>query len=322
MQYVVQTIGSENRDQFTELAIRFPSAAFNREIPRRDWWCYDNPYDGAFSIVPANHEIAATCYVSGKRLSLGGMTVPAFEIGETATEPAHQRKGLFSKLVKSSVAYGFKHGAEVIYGTPNSQSTPGYSKLGFEIVTDDRSVMLIALNVFHWMPVLEKARRMLKGINNFVELSPEQYIQITCNFRRLHVSTTDYLQWRFSKPSLNYRFFQIKIENNTYLCALKPGFLGKYSFLICSECFYNGEKPSTRKSCSFVKRAAAENYNSAEYVGIQIHCEKPSFLKKVFLSFRAVIFHRNLPICFLAKSPGTFRANWFENFQLSDCDIG
>ncbi|MCP5916265.1 GNAT family N-acetyltransferase, partial [Klebsiella pneumoniae] len=79
-------------------------------------------------------EIAATSYLGGKRLVLRGVTMGAYEIGETATRPAHQRRGLFSQLVNASRAYAIASGRPLIYGTPNGQSTPGYAKLGFDIV--------------------------------------------------------------------------------------------------------------------------------------------------------------------------------------------
>ena len=111
---------------------------------RRKWYCFDNKLGGAFAVALSNDRVVSTCYLSGKSLLLNGNLYKAYEIGETATVNDHQRKGLFSKLVKLCVSYAFDDGAELIYGTPNSQSTPGYQKLGFKIITDTRSNLFIS----------------------------------------------------------------------------------------------------------------------------------------------------------------------------------
>jgi GNAT superfamily N-acetyltransferase len=65
----------------------------------------------------------------------GGATVAAVRAVDTATHPAYRRQGLFSRLTRQAVEQVTAHGVALIYNTPNSQSLPGYLKLGWQPVT-------------------------------------------------------------------------------------------------------------------------------------------------------------------------------------------
>jgi GNAT superfamily N-acetyltransferase len=65
------------------------------------------------------------------------------EIGDTFTHPEYQRQGMFSKLVNTTRDQGNFSGFSFIYGTPNSQSLPGYEKLNF--------AQIRRANVFSWV---------------------------------------------------------------------------------------------------------------------------------------------------------------------------
>lgn len=51
---------------------------------------------------------------------------------DTATHPAYQGKGIFSKLTKALLADCEKKGLHFVFNTPNSKSKPGYLKMGWE----------------------------------------------------------------------------------------------------------------------------------------------------------------------------------------------
>lgn len=54
---------------------------------------------------------------------------------DTATHPAHQRKGIFSRLTRAAIEDLREEGAAFIFNTPNHQSLPGYLKMGWSEVT-------------------------------------------------------------------------------------------------------------------------------------------------------------------------------------------
>jgi GNAT superfamily N-acetyltransferase len=51
---------------------------------------------------------------------------------DTATHPAHQGKGIFKKLTLQLIEEAGKQGYDFIFNTPNTQSTPGYLKMGWK----------------------------------------------------------------------------------------------------------------------------------------------------------------------------------------------
>lgn len=53
---------------------------------------------------------------------------------DTASHPAYQRLGIFSKLTRQAIAELTQMGIHFIYNTPNSKSLPGYLKMGWQIV--------------------------------------------------------------------------------------------------------------------------------------------------------------------------------------------
>lgn len=50
---------------------------------------------------------------------------------DTATDPDHQGKGIFRRLTQSAVAELTSAGYDAVFNTPNSQSRPGYLKMGW-----------------------------------------------------------------------------------------------------------------------------------------------------------------------------------------------
>jgi GNAT superfamily N-acetyltransferase len=50
---------------------------------------------------------------------------------DTATDPDHQGKGIFRRLTESAVMELASSGYDAVFNTPNSQSRPGYLKMGW-----------------------------------------------------------------------------------------------------------------------------------------------------------------------------------------------
>lgn len=96
----------------------------------------------------------------------------------TATRPAFQGKGLFTKLAELCYAAGAQEGFECIYGVANAHSTPGFlRKLGFSLVGPLEARIGVAWPEF-----------------SFGDLS-----QSTEEFRRIWTKAS--MAWRVSCPS-------------------------------------------------------------------------------------------------------------------------
>jgi GNAT superfamily N-acetyltransferase len=63
-----------------------------------------------------------------------GQMLRAVRAVDTATHPAYQRLGIFSKLTRQAVEDLKQEGVDLIFNTPNAQSLPGYLKMGWQIV--------------------------------------------------------------------------------------------------------------------------------------------------------------------------------------------
>jgi predicted N-acetyltransferase YhbS len=62
--------------------------------------------------------------VDGRRLS-------AVRAVDTATHPAHQGMGIFSRLTREALELLREEGVDLVFNTPNSKSLPGYLKMGW-----------------------------------------------------------------------------------------------------------------------------------------------------------------------------------------------
>jgi len=58
--------------------------------------------------------------------------IKAIRAVDTATHPQHQGKGIFKKLTLGLLEECESEGIDVVFNTPNSQSKPGYLKMGWE----------------------------------------------------------------------------------------------------------------------------------------------------------------------------------------------
>lgn len=316
MDYQVRLIGSDEVDAFRQ-AFAKSSLPIDRDAQRRrEWWCFDNPSGGAFAVATFGDDIVATCYIGGKPLSNIGSPL-SYEIGETATDPNHQRKGLFSKLVKAVVAHADNTGAAFVYGTPNTQSTPGYAKLGFDIIETGASWLFLMPSISYWtkvaFPRLSKAPR---------ELDFQQYARTTGSFKRLNHSSADYLQWRFDLSPWEYRYFEWVRGKDVFHCATRPGNLGLHKIIVCAEHFKNGQRVGAGQLSRWLRRTIWNAYSPKNYLGIYFHAALPNGPSQLLLKLQGTLPHRILPICAIAASGVSAEMEWFADFQLSDCDIG
>jgi len=93
------------------------------------WKIVQNPHGAGFvSLAVDKDKIVGTTTVTRKKIWFRGQWVEGAEIGDTFTDPGYQRMGIFTELVKSTRDRALGCGVQLIYGTPNSQSLPGYEK--------------------------------------------------------------------------------------------------------------------------------------------------------------------------------------------------
>ena len=98
-----------------------------------EWKAVKNPFQqGEIYLERKDDIVIGSTTITPKKISILGEELIAAEIGDTFTHPDYQRQGVFSKGVNECTKLATSKGIEVIYGTPNSQSLPGYQhKLGY-----------------------------------------------------------------------------------------------------------------------------------------------------------------------------------------------
>lgn len=134
-----ELIVADNLDYKTALSIgnfisSFANSEENRYLSNYQaqyylWKIVENPHGCGFvSLAVDKGKIVGTTTITRKKIWFRGQWVNGAEIGDTFTDPDYQRMGIFTKLVKSTRDRALKSGVQLIYGTPNSQSLPGYEK--------------------------------------------------------------------------------------------------------------------------------------------------------------------------------------------------
>lgn len=100
-------------------------------------WLYrDNPDGQAVGFDAWEDDRLAAHYVCvAARAHVNGAPAPVLLSLNTATHPAHQGKGLFTRLAALTYQAGAELGYHGVYGVANANSTPGFvRKLDFQLV--------------------------------------------------------------------------------------------------------------------------------------------------------------------------------------------
>ncbi len=127
------------------------------------WKIIDNYIrPGIINLVKEGDQIVSIASVTPKRLFLKGQEVLAAETGDNYTDPKYQRQGMFELLVKKSTQDALDVGISFIYGTPNSQSLPGYEKKANYKTIPEINIRLLALPV-NVKPFIQKHSHWLIG---------------------------------------------------------------------------------------------------------------------------------------------------------------
>jgi len=97
------------------------------------WKISENPSMQGFThLEMRDGNTAGSATLTPKRLSVMGEELLGTEIGDTFTHIGYRRQGIFTRCVCECTDYAISVGLQVIYGTPNSESLPGYEKkLGY-----------------------------------------------------------------------------------------------------------------------------------------------------------------------------------------------
>lgn len=115
----------------------------------------DNPFGSSLVLLALeNNEVIGVRAFMRWKWQQGDKVFSAFRAVDTATHPDHQGKGVFKKLTLKALEIGKERGDHFVFNTPNSQSKPGYLKMGWKEV-DKLKVSIRPVNPFYWKSVGE-----------------------------------------------------------------------------------------------------------------------------------------------------------------------
>jgi GNAT superfamily N-acetyltransferase len=130
---------------------------------------------------------------------------------DTATHPDHQGKGIFKKLTLSLLERCTNEGDHFVFNTPNSQSKPGYLKLGW-VEAGKLPVRISVTNGFRMIRqvVTSESPRIPEPqpAVSFLDHTGLQVLLDSCRQQHTRIETAytpDYLRWRYAAvPVANY----------------------------------------------------------------------------------------------------------------------
>jgi N-acetylglutamate synthase-like GNAT family acetyltransferase len=106
-------------------------------IPKsEDLWNWKHVYNpfgkSPVLIAEENEEIIGVRAFLRWNYAQNGKIIRTCRAVDTATHPKYQGKGIFSKLTLALLEELQQEGVQAVFNTPNTQSTPGYLKMGWE----------------------------------------------------------------------------------------------------------------------------------------------------------------------------------------------
>ena len=164
------------------LQTAFPGALhFTEDVVR--WQYIENPEGAAVGFNAWHGDELAGHYVAlPMTANMEGAPEKGLLSLNTATHPAHQGKGLFTKLARATYEHAAKAGYGFVVGVANANSTPGFTKkLGFELVSPLRAM---------------------------IGLGPLPMRRAGAEVQFTHAWTAESLAWRLRHPAYPYRLKQ------------------------------------------------------------------------------------------------------------------
>ncbi len=180
----------------------------------------DNPFGKSLVLVAEeNDEIVGVRAFMRWQWQLGDQLFSAFRAVDTATHPDHQGKGIFKKLTLNALEVVKEQGDDFIFNTPNTQSLPGYLKMGWKVV-GKLKIRIKPGNPSTW---LNNNTAKSYTVNN--TCAAGQLVKLISGYNTLKarenkcftLKSPEYLRWRYENNPLQK--YEIKGDQDFYLAG-------------------------------------------------------------------------------------------------------
>lgn len=175
---------------------------------------------------------------------LGNNLLKGYRPVDTVTHPDHRRKGVFSALTEYAVNEAVDEGTDLLFNSPNSQSLPGYRKLGWSRVDEVALLMKIARPVRLARKVLQTSAKKMFGQRTAFEVNfgvtdagtenisarQKELTELLKNVDEwqssviVPVRSVEYLVWRYEQHPV-HTYAAISLEDDEgfeALCFVRP----------------------------------------------------------------------------------------------------
>lgn len=186
-------------------------------------WRYkhmENPFGKSLVLVAVeNDNIIGIRALMRWQWQLGDQVFSAFRAVDTATHPDHQGKGVFKKLTLSAIEIAKEQGDDFIFNTPNTQSLPGYLKMGWEEVAKLK-IRLNFANPLNWLGNKPKWLYEVNTNGSDAQLAKliSKYNDLKAGENKLFtLKSPEYLLWRYENNPLQK--YEVKADVDFYLAG-------------------------------------------------------------------------------------------------------
>jgi len=148
---------------------------------------------------------------------LGKQVFSALRAVDTATHPKHQGKGVFKKLTLKAIEIAKEQADDFIFNTPNTQSLPGYLKMGWGEV-DKLKVRIIPANPLNWLNVKQTGHYNINNNSSDVQIAGliSKYNNLKAGENKLFTfKSPEYLSWRYENNPLQK--YEVNGDQDFYL---------------------------------------------------------------------------------------------------------
>jgi len=184
-------------------------------------WRYkhiENPFGKSLILVAVeNDTIIGVRALMRWKWQLGKQVFSALRAVDTATHPEHQGKGVFKKLTLKAIEIAKEHGDDFIFNTPNTQSLPGYLKMGWEEV-DKLKIRIVPANPLNWLNVKQTWHYKITNNSSVAQLAGliSKYNDLKTEENKLFtLKSSEYLFWRYENNPLQK--YEVKGDQDFYL---------------------------------------------------------------------------------------------------------
>jgi GNAT superfamily N-acetyltransferase len=234
------------------------------------WKHEENPFGNSYVLLAEeNEELIGLRAFMQWEWQWNGKSYRTIRAVDTATHPEHQGKGIFKKLTLDQLERCRTDNIRFVFNTPNTQSMPGYLKMGWKVQGK------MPLKIKALSPVKTAFRILLKNKPVTKTTSPaNEWNTVLKNFQDKQASkieglhtpwSTSYVQWRYaSNPLFPYSFIT---DNKNYILIYRIKEHNRFSEIRLTDFYLFNKDQDVKKDISLQLKKITRN-SSADLLTI------------------------------------------------------